>query len=472
MKQQRRRRLPLTTTTWSPPPCRRVSSTCISEMQVGCRPSPLWWLWWRRASVPRFPRAHTAHVPCVCRAATAESKQQSEWQPRSATEWIKEAIRPTDVRISMGPTADDEVACDTCRGYHCSHPCPLAALVRAQTEDYQLRQAQLFPEEEEEEEEAEKDRHGRGDTSHTVSVAAAALLQLQAPVVCGEPATFIYCAAVPLTAPIRCAPHTASVQADALRPIVAPWVLVALGEIVTLPDAATTRAALLRMRRQLSQLVAPATALFEATRGMRPVNGEGYVVEEEVMQDHLPVPRVGGTLDASSALVEVLDGMALGADCPQLQRPPTAWSAFCQGSAATRRSDNDDNATTLTTGAGGAAKAGAAPASGKHSEDDTTATTPDDVAHTRDDATVEDDDIWTTAEVPDVALHWWDRDAECGWVDDYVYVCRVDTFFETCLAPGTTLPPHERDSTRCCALGPAGGSQSASRYVVADGEVL
>ena len=52
-------------------------------------------------------------------------------------------------------------------------------------------------------------------------------------------------------------------------------------------------------------------------------------------------------------------------------------------------------------------------------------------------------------------------------MDDYVYVCHVDTFFETC----TTLPPHERD-TRCCALGPAGGSQSAPLYVVANGEVL
>ena len=68
-----------------------------------------------------------------------ESEQQSEWRPRSAAEWIGQDIRPTDVRISMGPSADYEVACNTSRGYHCSHPCSLAALVQAQTEDYQLR---------------------------------------------------------------------------------------------------------------------------------------------------------------------------------------------------------------------------------------------------------------------------------------------------------------------------------------------
>ena len=36
-----------------------------------------------------------------------------------------------------------------------------------------------------------------------------------------------------------------------------------------------TRAALLHMRRQLFQLAAPATSLFEATWRLRPVNGEG-----------------------------------------------------------------------------------------------------------------------------------------------------------------------------------------------------
>ena len=80
-------------------------------------------------------RSHSA----ACCTATVESEQQSEWRPRSAAEWIGQDIRPTDVRISMGPSADYEVACNTSRGYHCSHPCSLAALVQAQTEDYQLR---------------------------------------------------------------------------------------------------------------------------------------------------------------------------------------------------------------------------------------------------------------------------------------------------------------------------------------------
>ena len=39
------------------------------------------------------------------------------------------------------------------------------------------------------------------------------------------------------------------------------------------------------------------------------------------MQDHLPVPRVGGTLNASLALIAVLDGMANGKHHPQLLRP-------------------------------------------------------------------------------------------------------------------------------------------------------
>ena len=361
-KQQRR--YPPSTATML---CVRVSRTCASQMQVGCRPPPLWW---RRPNVPQPLTRRILHVS-VGLSATAESEQESEWRPRRASEWICEDIRPTDVRISMGPTADNEVACGTCGGYHFPHQCPLAALVRAQGESCHLRQAQLFPEEgAKNEEDAEQDRHGRGDTPYTVS-AAAALLQLQLPVVYGGATTFIYCAAVPLTTPILCAPHTASAQADVLRPLVAPWVLVALGEIATLPDVATTRAALVRMRRQLSQLAGPATALFEVTRGLRPVNGEGYVVEEELMQDHLPVPRVGGTLDASSALVEVLDGMANDEDYPQLRRPPTAWSAFSQGSAATCRGDPNDKATTL-------------PKHRKHNEDD---------------------------KVPDVVLHWWDRDA-------------------------------------------------------------
>ena len=293
-KQQRR--CPPSTATML---CIRVSRTCASQMQVGCRPPPLWW---RRPNVPQPLTRRILHVS-VGLSATAESEQESEWRPRRASEWICEDIRPTDVRISMGPTADNEVACGTCGGYHFPHQCPLAALVRAQGESCHLRQAQLFPEEEEEEGEEES---GRVDKPHTVS-AAAALLQLQV-----FRRSVIYCAAVPLTTPIRCAPAAAAPAdtelppadtelppADALRPLVAPWVLVALGEAADALDAATTRAALLRMRRQLSQLVAPATSLFEATRGLRPVNGEGYMMEEDCMQDHLPVPRVGGTLNAS-----------------------------------------------------------------------------------------------------------------------------------------------------------------------------
>ena len=414
-------------------------------------------------------------------SATAESEQESEWRPRRASEWICEDIRPTDVRISMGPTADNEVACGTCGGYHFLHPCPLAALVRAQGESCHLRQAQLFPEEEEEEGEEES---GRVDKPHTVS-AAAALLQLQV----FRRSELIYCAAVPLTTPIRCAPAAAPPAdtelppadtelppadtelppADALRPLVAPWVLVALGEAADALDAATTRAALLRMRRQLSQLVAPATSLFEATRGLRPVNGEGYMMEEDCMQDHLPVPRVGGTLNASLALIAVLDGMANGKHHPQLLRPPAAWGVCSQGSVPAGRSGHDD----VATGAGGTAGAGAgelgsaavaeSPDSLKNSEYVTTAAPTEDVTRTH------DDDIWAA---PDVTLHWWDQDAECGWSDDYVGVCRVDVFKEMCLAPGTTLPPHERDSTRCCALGFAGGTESTWRYMLQNGEVL
>ena len=103
------------------------------------------------------------------------------------------------------------------------------------------------------------------------------------------------------------------------------------------------------------------------------------------MQDHLPVPRVGGARVASTTLLRVLEGIELVDDYPHdlLQRA-------CRG-AERGEHDHGDSHNGAESGSSGGGE--------------------------------DDSDVWTAPMVPDVVLHWWDREGEeCRWADDYIRV--------------------------------------------------
>ena len=354
------------------------------------------------------------------------------WLPHAA--WI-EALHATDEEIYLHRGTAAQERCQTCRHTHATRLCPLQALAYVQMNDVRLLKVHsVF---------GEAPAAAATTTVEGASVshpsrprAVAAFLALQVPVYKEEDSDEIsydtlQCAAVQLSVPIRRAPRVdgkdVTSTTNTLQHMRAPWILVAQDEaLLAAPTPAAARAMLLRIRRQLSQLVAPATMLFDATRGCWPVNAEDDPVEG--MQDHLPVPRVGGGRVASTTLLRVLEGIELVDDYPHdlLQRA-------CRG-AERGEHDHGDSHNGAESGSSGGGE--------------------------------DDSDVWTAPMVPDVVLHWWDREGEeCRWADDYIRVTTMGYLRRRPLAPGTTLPPQDGDDERCCILSQVGGYGGAPRYI-------